>query len=70
MDARSHLIAFSVKYAGDWSKVLDAVRHREELSEDQIKQYLSQVKSQVVTIADSDYPVAWRNAYRPPIVMY
>lgn len=68
MNARDALIYLSMKYEGDWEKMIEAVRHREDVPE----QLPSEMKpkSGVVLITEETYPEALKHANRPPLVLY
>jgi DNA processing protein len=70
MQGREILIYLSMKYEGDWNKMVDAIKRREEVPQEAVKEALKKLKSQVVTLVDPLYPSCFKNSIRPPIVIY
>jgi DNA processing protein len=70
MNGRDVLIYLSLKYHGDWSQMVQAIKSKETLSPSEVAEALCQVASQTVTILDPTYPESWKAAVRPPLVVY
>ncbi|MCH3909826.1 MAG: DNA-processing protein DprA [Bacilli bacterium] len=70
MNGRDIMIYLSLKYEGDWEKMVDAVKRREQVSEEEALEKIGKIKSQVVTILDSTYPESFKHCYKPPMVLY
>lgn len=68
--AREILIAFAVKYKGDWDAIFSAIKNKEEFDEEEIKIYNRSIKSKIVTILDLDYPEYLKRYYKPPLVLF
>lgn len=70
MNGRELLIYFSLKYEGDFSKMLDAIKRKEQVNEKDIKASQDKVKSKVITILDKEYPKELTHICMPPLVLY
>jgi len=70
MQARNILIGFSLKYSGDWEKIINAIETKEPLKEEEVISQMSEIKSNVITLLDEDYPDYLKELYRPPFVLY
>jgi DNA processing protein len=70
VNARNLLIALSMKYEGDWDKMIKAIKAREEMGEEQVNDYLCKLRSKAITMADKEYPENWKNSFKPPLVVY
>lgn len=67
--ARTKVIAMSIKYNGNWSKIYNAIARREIIED----VYIEKAKSLIcgtVTLIDSDYPEHLKHVKDPPIVLY
>lgn len=70
MSGRDLLIYLSLKYEGDFEKMLKAIKNKEETNDDEIKKTIVTVKSNVLTILDKDYPEELKHINMPPLVLY
>ena len=70
MNARNTLIALSMKYGGDWDRLLAAIREKEKISEEEINEALANLRSKALTIVDPEYPESLKAAFKPPLVLY
>ena len=66
MKPREFLIYLSLKYSGDYHRVLKAIMEKEEPDADK----LPDIKSETMTILDDDYPPEFKMCPQPPIVLY
>lgn len=62
MDKRKRLISLSVKYHGDYNRIIKAIAENEEVLEYQYQKCL--------TIFDEDYPQTLRDLKYPPLVLF
>lgn len=69
MEPRKQLVAYSLKYDGDWNHILKATRTHEPI-EDYYLDMVDKLKCKTITLLDLDYPIQLRNVYKPPIVLY
>ncbi|MFA5283473.1 MAG: DNA-processing protein DprA [Bacilli bacterium] len=70
MEAREILIFLSIKYEGDWEKIYDAIKRKEPISENEIKESISKINCKTLTLIDADYPNYLKNIFKPPFVLY
>lgn len=59
---RNYLIALSLKYEGEYQRVIEAINAREEIENVQM--------DNCITIVDNDYPKVFFELKQPPIVLY
>ena len=64
--AAETILALNNYYAGDWSKVFEALSRHEDIQED----WLSLNNSSFITKLDVDYPVSLKESAHPPFVIY
>ena len=69
MEPRKMLVAYSLKYGGDFNKILRAATAMEPI-EDCYEELVDSLKCQTLTLADPNYPEHLKNSFKPPIVLY
>ena len=69
MEARKKLVAYSLKFNGDFNRILKAINDREPI-EEMYCQMVDTLKCKTLTLADPEYPKHLKNAFKPPIVLY
>jgi DNA processing protein len=67
---RDILIFLSAEFDGNWMRIREEIEKKAACNEREIKACLSKVKSNVITMIDSDYPLQLKNMFRPPFVLY
>ncbi len=67
---RDILIYLSVKYGGEWDDIYKAIREKEKINFDLIKEAVDKCKANTITIIDDDYPSYLKNIYQPPFVLF
>lgn len=65
-----NLLYFSLKYHGDFYRILKALKEKERIDEELKKQLIKQVKCQYTTICSDDYPECLKTIDNPPFVLY
>lgn len=70
MEAKDILVALSLKYEGDYEKMLSDIRKKVPLTKEEKERGQRETKSMVVSIVDSDYPSCFRSCYQPPLLLY
>lgn len=68
--ARNLLIALSVKYSGDWTKMRDAISAKVYISQEEIQELINKVDDECITLVDDDFPRCLINSFQPPFVLY
>ena len=59
------IIAYlAVKYRGQWEDIYDAIRRKEQLEEEDVKEVVSNIKSNYLTIIDDQYPECLKRIYQ------
>ncbi len=64
------VLYFSLKYAGDFQSIYNALLKKEEVDEVQKYELKKQLKCQYTTIFSDDYPEALKQINCPPFVLY
>lgn len=67
---RNIIIYLSLKYEGDWEKILGAIKRRDDINYEEAEEAIGALKCKTVTIIDPDYPENLKNIFRPPFVLY
>lgn len=68
---REILLYFSVKYYGNWDKIYNALKAKENIDYSLYKQIINRYKrKKYVTIIDENYPKNLKNIAFPPFVLY
>ena len=69
LKAKEVLVAVAAKNGGVWSKMYKSIIDRIKPTDKEIERF-SPLAEQAVVILDEDYPNTWKNAYRPPMVLF
>lgn len=64
---RNILIYFAIKYHGDYQKILNAIKTKEKVQNEDL-QKVKNIKA--LTIIDENYPLSLKNCYMPPFVIF
>lgn len=70
MNGRDALVYFSLKYHGQWSEVVKAIRTREVFDTPEAEKAVRDIACPYVTIVDKAYPESFRHCYKPPLVLF
>ncbi|NLI94402.1 MAG: DNA-protecting protein DprA [Erysipelotrichaceae bacterium] len=70
IDARDLLAYLSIKYEGDYDLLINAIRKKEIVDKNEVKAVVHNINCKYLTIVDKNYPEAFRNMYRPPLVIF
>ena len=70
MSERKILAALAVHYEGDWGQIYRALMEKRLLPDDVADNYVSNIKSQFVTIFDKEYPEYLKQMLHPPFVLF
>ena len=72
MEKSKLLLAYlSLKFNGDWFKTYEAVKKKDEISEEELRECEQKLENvNVLTILDAEYPECLREAVRPPFVLF
>lgn len=68
--ARELLVYLSIRYQGDFDQMLEAIRRKEKIDDDAVKEAIKAVKSSYCTLLDDDYPASLKQVYKPPLVLF
>lgn len=67
---RKILLYFALKYNGDYSSILKAIKEKEYVEEKELIGIEDKIKSKYLTILDDDYPNELKNIGTPPIILF
>lgn len=70
VNARDLLVYLSIKYEGDYESIIAAIKAREPVNKETLLNEVGALKAKFLTILDDNYPEAFRNMYRPPLVVF
>lgn len=64
------LLYFAMKYEGDFKRMFVALKRKEQVDEQMLKQYKKQIRHKYVTLIDDKYPDYFKTVECPPIVLF
>lgn len=64
------LVYLALKYEGDWDKMNQSIRNKERPDEEEYAELLKTNHSKHITILDRNYPEAFKNMCKPPLVLF
>ncbi|MFA6942590.1 MAG: DNA-processing protein DprA [Bacilli bacterium] len=70
MDARKLLAFLAIKYDGEYNRMVQAIKDKEHINEEELNRLLATNTASYITIIDKDYPEFFRNINRPPLVLF
>lgn len=68
--AKEVLLAVSVKCEGDNAKMIDMIRRKERVTDDEITAAVNGLKSEVCTVVDDEYPDCFKQMLNPSVMFY
>ncbi|MCQ2800586.1 MAG: DNA-protecting protein DprA [Bacilli bacterium] len=69
-DGRLILIHLAVKYGGDFDRIYEAMKAKEDVPYETALKTFQSLKCKVMTILDYDYPAKLKQAFKPPFVLF
>ena len=69
-DSRLVLIYLAIKYEGDYDKIELALRLKELPPAEEVVKVCESLKCKTLTLMDYDYPLALKQIFRPPVVLF
>lgn len=70
LNQRDTLLYFTLKYRGDWDEVYAAIRKKLPVNEEEFQVLKSNLKSDYITILDTEYPLSFKVVNKPPFVIF
>lgn len=64
------LLYLAMKYEGDFKRMFVALKRKEQVDEQMLKQYKKQIRHKYVTLIDDKYPDYFKTVECPPIVLF
>ena len=68
--AREVLLYFALKYEGDYEKIIESIRNKVKIEEDDYLKQVTTFEGEYLTIVDENYPERFKKIYRPPLVVF
>lgn len=70
MKAREIIAFLSIKYDGNYKKIMDAIKEKEKINEEEALNSINKLKSKYVTIIDDEYPQYLKHIPAPPLILF
>ena len=67
---RKILLYFAIKYEGNYEKIYQAIKNKEQVKKEEIEQIEKKLKCNYITIIDPLYPLKLKSIVTPPIVLF
>ncbi len=64
------ILHFTLKYKGNWEKVYDAIKAREDVTLEQVADLKDKYNENYISIIDDDYPNNFKSIYMPPLTLF
>ena len=69
LSGRDILLYLTLKYNGDWDKIYDAIRNKEDIDYEDAEKVLDEYPGEYITMLDKEYPAILKQCYKPPFVL-
>ena len=67
----SNVLTFlAIKYKGDWDKIMDHLRNKLGVDDDELEATIKNMKCKVITYLDKEYPEQLRQVPKPPFALF
>lgn len=70
MNSREIMLYLSLKFNGEWSKIIASLQKHEYYEEEDVKNTIGQFKGNYLTILDDEYPDYLKQIQHPPFVLF
>lgn len=70
MKANELLLYLAIKYKGDWMEIYEAIKRKEKIDNDKLREVVDENKDEYITLIDDDYPSFLKDIIRPPFVLF
>lgn len=64
------LLYFAIKYNGDWNKIYEAIKTKESVNDEDLKEVILNNKEEYITIISDKYPDCLKSISKPPFVLF
>ncbi len=68
--AREVLLYFAIKFDGQYDLIMNAIRQKVKIDEDDYIRVIQAFKGNYLTILDDNYPLCFQRIYQPPLVLF
>jgi DNA processing protein len=69
LSGRDILLYLTLKYNGDWDKIYNAIRNKEDIDYKDAEKVLDEYPGEYITMLDEEYPAILKQCYKPPFVL-
>jgi len=69
LSSRDILLYLTLKYNGDWDKIYNAIRNKEDIDYKDAEKVLDEYPGEYITMLDEEYPAILKQCYKPPFVL-
>lgn len=70
MKAREILLYLAIKHKGNFDEMYSAIKAKEKIAEQELKETIKSFDGKYVTIIDEDYPPRLKSIFKPPLVLF
>lgn len=64
------ILHFALKYKGNWEKIYDAIKAKEDVTLEQIQALANEYDGNFMSIIDDDYMNNFKSIYMPPLTLF
>ncbi len=64
------VLHFALKYKGNWEKIYDAIKAREDVTIEQVEALMDKYNDNFMSIIDEDYLENFKSIYMPPLTLF
>ncbi len=64
------ILHFSLKYKGNWEKIYDAIKAKEDVTIEQVQSLRDKYNDNFISIIDDEYPENFKSIYMPPLTIF
>ena len=68
--ARNILLFFTYKYRSNFGLIVEALKNKEKITEEEVDDVLRKTKSKFITLVDEEYPESLKKISEPPLVLF
>ena len=69
LSGRDILLYLTLKYNGDWDKIYNAIKNKEDIDYKDAEKTLDEYPGEYITMLDEEYPAILKQCYKPPFVL-
>lgn len=70
LKARNILLYFVYKYKSDFNLIIQALKNKEEVKEEEVEKVVNSTKTKFITLLDTEYPENLKKTNQPPLLLF